>query len=73
MITTNPEEIMKRTQPAPTESAKITIDSPQVQETPKVIPATPIASEQTKTQNPSEEFRLTAQNFGQQPPQQPKL
>ncbi len=73
MITTNPEEIMKRTQPAPTESAKITIDSPQVQETPKVIPVTPIASEQTTIQNPGEEFRLTAQNFGQQPPQQPKL
>ena len=74
MITTNPEEVIKRTQPAPTESAKITISAPQVQETPKVTPVTPAApQQQPATQNPGEEFRLTAQNFGQQAPQQPKL
>ena len=60
MITTNPEEITRRTQPAPTETAKITLD-----------PAPTLAPQ--PTQNPSDSFRLTAQNFGQVTTEQPKL
>ena len=55
MITTNPEEVLKRTQPAPVET-NIRITAPQPQPT----------IQQPNPNQPQEGFRLTQQNFGAQ-------
>lgn len=64
MITTNPEEVLKRTQPAPVET-NIRITAPQPQPTQTVQPTQPTAQQPNPNQ-PQEGFRLTQQNFGAQ-------